>query len=85
MRIAQAWWRRHRTKAPRAITEELARVRRLLAHTPDAGEVSADLEGVWMLPLPRVRFVIYDQVIHEHRRVGIVAFWHAQKESPPRA
>lgn len=64
IRVAEAWWRRNRPKAPNAIREELERASALVAAQPDIGSRArnAKLAGVRRVHLSRVRYHLYYRV-----------------------
>jgi plasmid stabilization system protein ParE len=85
VRTAEIWWRDNRPKAPGAIRTELERACSLIALQPQIGTRARNvaLRGVCRLHLARIHYDLYYRVVEAPRRVEILAFWHARRESPP--
>ena len=81
---AERWWRANRPAAPNAIREELERASSLILVQPGIGAHARNLSlaGVRRLHLARVRYDVY-RVVGAHRRVEILAFWHARRGGRP--
>ena len=85
IRVAEAWWRVNRPKAPNAIREELERAAGLIAIQPQIGARARNLTlaGVRRLHLARIRYDLYYHLIDTPRRIEILAFWHASRGHKP--
>lgn len=80
---AADWWEQHRTAAPNAIAEDIARAFSQIARFPHAGQpvIGARRRGVRRVPLRHVGYFLYYQVRHDV--IEIMALWHASRGSPP--
>jgi len=85
IRLAEAWWRTNRTKAPNAIREELERGSALIASQPDIGSRARNvkLAGVRRIHLSRIRYHLYYRVNDQPRRIEILGFWHSSRAGHP--
>ena len=85
IREAVEWWRAHRAKAPRAVTDELRRAFRLLRHQPDIGALmrGATLANVRRIYLVRIRYYLYYKPDRDRGVVDVLAFRHASRKQPP--
>lgn len=85
IRDAVAWWRNHRRKAPRAVTQELRQAFRLLRTQPDLGARarSSALAGVRRIYLARIRYYLYYRPDPARSVVDILALWHASRGQAP--
>ena len=86
IRVAEAWWRANRPKAPNAIREELERASVLIAVQPDIGASAREvaLEGVRRIHLRRIRYYLYYRVNETPKRIEILGFWHSSRgDAPP--
>jgi plasmid stabilization system protein ParE len=85
IREALSWWRENRTKAPRALADELRRAFHLLRLQPEVGTRarSHELPGVRRIHLARVRYHVYYRVHLERQVVDVLAVWHASRGAPP--
>jgi len=85
IRVAEAWWRTNRLKAPNAIREELERACALVAAQPDIGSRARNvkLTGVRRVHLSRIRYHLYYRVSEAPRQLEILGFWHSSRERQP--
>jgi plasmid stabilization system protein ParE len=86
IRIAEAWWRTNRPKAPNAIREEVERASALLALQPDIGASARGirLEGVRRIHLRRIRYYLYYRINEAPKRIEILGFWRSSRvDAPP--
>lgn len=84
---AGRWWRENRTKAPRALREELDQAIQMIASQPDVGAVARNtkLAGVRRILLSRVSYHLYYRLLETPgRSLQIVALWHASRGDAPR-
>ena len=79
---ASQWWRRNRSKAPNAFSEELENAFDLLSTHPNVGVQIADFEGVRRLHLSRIHYYLYFRT--SARSIEILALWHTSRGSAPR-
>ena len=86
IREAKRWWRANRTKAPRALDDDLQEAFDLLATTPGVGTraENVQLAGVRRLFLKRVHYFLYYRILAEEHVVEVAALWHARRGSGPR-
>ena len=72
IRVAEAWWRANRPKAPNAIREELERASVLIAVQPDIGASAREvaLEGVRRIHLRRIRHYLYFRTLNRRSAIG---------------
>jgi plasmid stabilization system protein ParE len=82
---AETWWQLNRAKAPGAIRAELERASSLIAFQPHIGARARNvaLHGVRRLRLGRIHYDLYYRLVETPRRLEILAFWHASRESQP--
>lgn len=75
IRVAEAWWRTNRPKAPNAIREELERASALVATQPELGSRARNvtLAGVRRIHLARIRYHLYYRVGEAPRQIEIWA------------
>jgi len=80
-----AWWRANRRAAKDVFKNELARVREVLADTPNIGELyEAGVPGLRRIRLRRTPYHVYYVPRTEHGDVVVIAVWSAQRgEGPP--
>jgi len=85
IRVAEAWWRTNRPKAPNAIREELERASALVAAQPEIGSRARNVKlgGVRRVHLARIRYHLYYRVSEASRQIEILDFWHASRGSQP--
>jgi plasmid stabilization system protein ParE len=85
VKAAETWWHLNRPKAPGAIRAELERASSLLALQPGIGARARNLAlpGVRRLHLGRIHYDLYYRVIEAPRRLEILAFWHASRDTQP--
>jgi hypothetical protein len=85
IRLAEAWWRIHRSKAPNAIREELERVSALIAVRPDIGALARGiaLQGVRRIHMRRIRYYLYYRIGEMPNQVDILGFWHSSRRDEP--
>lgn len=83
---AKRWWRANRTKAPRALEEELTATLDLISGTPGIGAIARNvvLPGVRRIFMNRVNYYLYYRPNLESRIIEIVALWHARRGTGPR-
>jgi len=79
---AQAWWLKHRDKAPKALEEELRETFELLLETPAIGVLVPTRTRKFMrrVYLPRTRYYIY--YLKSAPGIEILALWHASRRPP---
>jgi hypothetical protein len=83
---AGRWWHAHRTKAPTALREEVARALQLITAQPDAGAVARNtrLASVRRVLLRRVGYHLYYRLTEApSRSIQVVALWHAGRSDAP--
>jgi len=75
------WWRRNRTKAPRALQEEMAQLRKQLAQHPASGVEDDEDEGgsIRVIFLERTSYWLSYQVDHRARTVLLVDLTHTSR------
>jgi len=80
---AEAWWKKHRDKAPKAFSEALDEAFALLREQPAVGQIVRRTRrpGVRRLLMPRIHYYLYYRV--SEQMIFIVSLWHARR-SPPR-
>lgn len=85
IRMAEAWWRTNRPKAPNAVREELERASGLIALQPDMGTRARNvkLAGVRRIHLSRIRYHLYYRVRETPRQIDILGFWHSSRSGQP--
>lgn len=85
VRTAETWWQLNRPAAPGAIRAELERASSLIAFQPHIGTRARNiaLPGVRRLHLARIRYDLYYRLVDRPRRLEILAFWHASRDSQP--
>ena len=85
IRVAEAWWRTNRPKAPNAIREELERAWALVAAQPDIGSRARNLKlaGVRRVHLSRIRYYLYYRVSENPTQIEILGFWHSSRGGQP--
>ena len=84
---AGRWWHANRTKAPRALREELAQALQLVTAQPDAGATARNvrLAGVRRVLLRRVSYHLYYRLVESpSRSIQVVALWHAGRGDGPK-
>jgi hypothetical protein len=83
-REMNAWWRKHRQKAPKLFAEELRAIRCRIGEKPDLGQVytvTRDGTVIRRILMPKTRtHVFYEDMPSE---VMIVALWGAMKGTGP--
>ena len=79
--LARAWWRLYSPARPDAIDDELRKVRRLLAESPEMGAEPTDLElaGVRRVLLGRVDHWLYYAVDHASKEIEVLMVWHTSR------
>ena len=83
VRVARAWWKANRNKAPKLLGEELRRAFALLKSQRTIGERALDVEaeGIRRLYLRGTRHFIYYEV-HESE-IEVLRLWHSTRGEPP--
>ncbi len=83
VRVARAWWKRNRDKAPQLLRDELKRAFALLKSTPLVGERALDegAEGLRRFYLAGTRYFVYYEVHGDD--VEVLRLWHASRGAPP--
>lgn len=85
-REMNAWWKKHRQKAPRLFAEELRSIRQRIGDKPDLGQVYTIMRGgvvVRRVLMDKTRTHVFYEVMENERMIMIVALWGATKESGP--
>ena len=80
------WWRKNRTAAATAVTDELARVFRLILTQPRIGPPARDIElpEVRRIHLSRIAHYLYYRVVESEGVVEVLAVWSdSRDEGPP--
>ena len=85
IRVADAWWVRHRSKSPSTFADEIERAFEIVRGLPGVGELVAHSqhEGLRRLLLGRVRYYLYYVVSTEDKTVDILALWHTARGAGP--
>jgi len=85
IRTLSRWWRRNRTAAPNAVTDELTRVFRLLINQPRIGSLALEIElpGVRRIHLSRIGHCLYYRVQDAEAIVEVLAVWSDRRGQPP--
>jgi hypothetical protein len=85
IRVAEAWWRANRPKAPNAIREELERASALITVQPDIGARAREitLEGVRRIHLRRIRYYLYYRITETPKQIEVLGFWHSSRGDEP--
>ena len=83
VRIAKAWWKKNREKAPTLLRDELKRAFALLKEQPFIGEQALDdgAEGLRRFHLQGSHYVVYYEV-HEDD-VEVLRLWHTSRGEFP--
>jgi hypothetical protein len=85
IRVAEAWWRTNRPKAPNAIREEVERGSALIAVQPDIGARARRLalKDVRRIHLRRIRYYLYYRINETPRGIEVLGFWHSSRGDEP--
>lgn len=83
---AKRWWDANRTKAPKALEEELRATLDLIATVPGIGPIAHNvpLPGVRRIHLERVNYFLYYRPRLDLNQIEVVALWHARRGAGPR-
>lgn len=85
-RAKQAWWKRHRDKAPRLFVVELAAVVAKLREGTDKDRQRYALRAgrtIWRLLMPKTRHHVYYRLGPTADEIEIVVIWNATAGAPP--
>ena len=85
IRELELWWRRNRMAAPNAVRKELQRTLRLITATPYIGSRASDIDlaDVRRIHIPRIWYFLYCRVLHEPRRIELLALSSDRREDGP--
>jgi plasmid stabilization system protein ParE len=83
IRVAKAWWKKNRDKAPTLLRDELKRALALLKAQPLIGEqaLTEGVEGLRRFYLQGSHYFIYYAVHDED--VEVLRLWHASRGEQP--
>lgn len=83
IRVARAWWKKNRDKAPQLLRDELKRAFALLKAQPFVGERAVDdaAAGLRRFYLKGTRYFVYYEVHDDD--VEVLRLWHASRGEQP--